>query len=209
MLAFKYFREENESYLDFLLGDDRLLMKHKITRLGDMYNMESILRQIVEGRIENPQMMDGIASREEILKDKLLIGLIENPKKLWKHLNVRVRNAWITRVILAQRLKTYLANQEKLPTLEGDDFRKYCANAISKTGFTGPYWSVLRSFILAEVNACKNWSALSRSLKSLQRTAFSTYFYNEFSPEDTSSPKQKQTKATGKGRVKIRSLEDF
>lgn len=209
MLAFKYFREEYESYLDFLLGDDRLLMKHRLTRIGGTYYMESILRQIVENRIVDPEMMNGIASRDEILKDKLLISLIENPKKLWKYLNVRVRNAWISRVILAQRLKTYLSEQGRLNDLEGEDFREYFIEIMSKVGFTGMYWSVLKGFMLAEANVCKNWSALSRSLKSLHRNAFRTYFYGEFSPETSSNSKSKSKTGTSKGRVKIRSLDDF
>lgn len=212
LLAFKHFREEYESYLDYLLGDDRLLMQHRLERIDKMYYMRSILRLMVQDPGANPPVESSLVSRHQILKDKLLIELIENPKKLWKHLTVKVRNAWISRVILCRRLKSVIENKQDFAHLEGEEFKEKFSELLSKLPFKGANWEILRGFLAAEVKACKNWVSLSRSLKSLERNAFKTYFYSSFAVEETEnsgSKPQKQSKSNGKGRIKMRSLDDF
>lgn len=209
LLAFKCFREEYEAYLDYLLGDDRLMMKHKIEKIGKMYSMKSILRQIVEGKLDDPNMMEGIASRQEIMKDKLLISLIENPKKLWKHLNIKVRNSWISRVILNQRLKNYIKSNSELESLEGAQFQEKIIELFQKAPFSGKYWSVLKGFLLAEAQSSRNLSSVMRSFGTMQKNAFQTYFYSYFEEEDKELNSKKQGKSNSKGRVKMRSLDEF
>lgn len=211
MLAFKQFREEYEAYLDYLLGDDSLLMKNKLERIDQKYFLKSNLRLLVEAQAAASPQNGALVSRREILKDKLLIELIENPKKLWKHLTIKVRNTWISRVILAKRFKARMAADAELPELEGDAFKAKFAEAVAKAPFTGTYWEVLKGFLLTESKACKNWASLSRSLKSLERNAFKTYFYSFFAVSEVQLAAEKtgSRKATGKGRVKMRSLEEF
>ena len=209
MLAFKYFREDYDSYLDYLLGDDRLLMKTKIDRIDKMYFVKSILRQMAEDQRTTPEQENRLVSRQEILKDKLLIELIENPKKLWKHLNVKVRNTWISRIILSRRLKCFLNSNDKLLTLEGEDFKDYFVKLINRSLFKGEHWDILKSFLISEAMVCKNWLSLSRSYKSLERNAFKTFFYSCFAISEVSETEKKKTRNNQKGRIKIRSLDDF
>jgi hypothetical protein len=212
LLAFKHFREEYESYLDYLLGDDRLLMKQKLQRIDKMYFMKSMLRLMVETQAGTQSQNSALVSRHEVLKDKLLIELIENPKKLWKHLSVKVRNTWISRLILSKRFKALMSSKEELISLEGEEFKEKFLESLTKMPFKGAYWDIFRSFLTAEVQACKNWTSLCRSLKSLERNAFKTYFYSFFAVEEISNSAEKSNKnlkSTGKGRVKIRSLDDF
>lgn len=213
LLAFKQFREEYESYLDYLLGDDSLLMTQKLERIDKKYTMKSILRVMADDKTSTATVNNEfMISKREILKDKLLIELIENPKKLWKHLSIKVRNTWINRIIVSKRFKTKLGNIEELLTLEGDQFKDRFTEEISKLVIRGTYWEILKRFLLSEANNCKNWATLCRTLKSLEKNAFKTYFYSFFAVSEvknSSGKKDKESTSNKKGRVKMRSLDEF
>lgn len=93
-LAYRRFEEEYEEYLDMLLGDEEFLLKHKIERIGEKYYFGSLLRTRLN---------------RDIAMDKLMIEMIENPKKLWKFLMAKVKNSWmereITRKVLSKKIK--------------------------------------------------------------------------------------------------------
>ncbi len=213
LVAFHVFRQEYEEYLDAVLGDDRLLMKHKIERIGEKYTSKSILRELLRGTITNPEMLEGIVTREEILKDKLMIELIENPKKLWKYLSVRVRNTWIVRVITRKRLKKFLDDSKVLHKVEDAEFKSKGLEFLAKLPFNGGYWNTLKGFLRSEILNSKNLPTLLRSLKSIERNAFRTYFFNVFLNEEIQDVREQSSdkqKGTGKKvRQKIRGLDDF
>lgn len=187
-------------------------MKHKLERIDKKYFMKSILRLMLEDQTAPARNDDGLVSRKEILKDKLLIELIENPKKLWKHLSIKVRNLWISRVILSKRFKKKLSSNEELLSLEGDLFRDKIIDILSKLHFKSGYWEILKSFLTSEIQACKNWASLCRSLKSLEKNAFKTYFYSNYAVKEVTNSAQKSSNknnSNGKTRIKMRSLDDF
>ena len=184
MMAYKIFKKEYEDYLDILLGDDRLLMKHKLEKLGDKYVQKSMLKQIVGDQIQDASMMDGIISRQEILKDQFLMQLLESPKQLWKNLNVRVRNAWINRGLISQKLRGIFKSDSDLAAFEEEEFRQKAILRIDKVNINGKYWPVLKSFLKSEILNCRGLSTFQRSLKATEKNAFQTYFFNYYDMED-------------------------
>ena len=221
MMAFKVFREEYEDYLDAILGDDRLLMKHKIDRIGKKYCMKSIIKSALEKRNNKEEMFDDRRdsmldiddSVLEILKDKLMIELIENPKKLWKHLSVTVRNVWISRSILSMRIMNLLKTQAYV--LIDDEFRRVLKSIIEKHEFRGQYWYILKSFITNDMPSARNIQQFSRLFKLSVKNAFKAYFFNVFITEFNSQ--QNKTNSNGKGasdttnkkRTRLKKFDDF
>ena len=80
------------------------------------------------------------SSREQIMKDKLMMELIEHPKRLWKYLSVRVRNQWIIRVIVRKRFKKAFLDHATLGQLEGEEFRSRANEVMNRLHIQGQYW---------------------------------------------------------------------
>lgn len=72
-----------------LIGNEDFLLKHKIERIGEKYYFGSLLRTSLN---------------RDISMDKLMIELIENPKKLWKFLLAKVKNSWMEREITRKKI---------------------------------------------------------------------------------------------------------
>lgn len=231
--------EEYEAYLDLLLGDESLMMKHKIERIGhNKYKQRSILRSEVE-RIKAstskestgegqapPKEEDNFLaplfqiSPQEILLDKLMIELIENPKKLWAYLSIRVRNAWIRRVVVSSRLKHLLQDHPELADLEEEEFKEKITQIVNSANFGGGFWTSLKTFLKAEIKNCKNLQSLSRGIKTCIRNSFQTYFFEGFIAEEeelalkSKSNKNQQDKSdkkekSKKPRTRVKGLEDI
>jgi hypothetical protein len=202
------FKKEYEEYLDILLGDGRFLLSHRLQKVvngpqqPETYRLTSILRDTLLG-----QANSNLITREEILRDKLLVELIERPKKLWKFLDVSVRNEWIHRVVVRGSVKKTLRQQElELSSMEETAFRTQTRSILARICLGMKYWPVLRSFLKSELNTAKTITALLRSYKSTERAAFKTYFFTKyFSPEPanqeswkaSSLPLEKRTPDSG------------
>ena len=95
-----------------LLGGDEFLMKHKIIRDDQFskYRFSSLIREELARRLEKnlDQLTAEDMQQNEIAKqiqlDKIMIMLIESPQQLWKHLNAKVKNAWMERIVIRKRV---------------------------------------------------------------------------------------------------------
>lgn len=140
MLAYKTFKKEYEEYLDMLLGGDEFLMRHKIIREDaySKYRFSSLIREELARRLDKnlQELTAEDHTRNEMAKqiqlDKIMIMLIENPQQLWKHLNAKVKNAWMERVVVRKRVYRNLTEgfdmestilQVKEHCLSGEDSR--------------------------------------------------------------------------------------
>lgn len=202
MMAFKKFREEYEGYLDLLLGDDDMIMKHKIERIGNKYYLRSILRDAVHKEAEGDSFFNGTISRLEILKDKMLMELIERPKKLWRHLAIRVRNAWIERVVVEKQVKRAF---EALAGSEEHEFKGKAVGVLARMKAQSNYWPILKNFLKIEVQNSKNIASFMKSYKQIVRNSFKYYFFSTFEPkEELITPPI----GTGAKRKKLMSLNE-
>lgn len=215
-MAFKVFREEYEGFLDVLLEDDRFLYLNKLVKrpaeIKDLqapsftYTLESTARALVEGTIkgdteDSEGLIGPLPSKEEIQKDKILIELIENPKKLWKHLVVSIRNVWIHRVILVKRIKYKLSEleEEMYPTPEA--FQAAAHSKLLSANFSGQFWQKLKPFLVAEIKNSRSLFSLQKSLKLTAKTAFQAYFYGLYIGNT-------QKRASKGPRKRLRKLDD-
>ena len=181
-MAYGVFKREYEEYLDILLGDGRFLLAYRLQKVVNgpqrtkTYRLKSILRDTLLGEANS-----SLISREEILRDKLLVELIERPKKLWKFLNVTIRNEWIHRVVVKGSVRKTLQQQEtELAVLDEAAFRGQTRSILAKISLGVKYWPILRSFLKSEVNSSKNIAGLLRTYKSTERAAFRTYFFTKY-----------------------------
>lgn len=93
-----------------LIGNEEFLLKHKIEKIGEKYYFGSLLRTSLN---------------RDIAMDKLMIDLIENPKKLWKFLLAKVKNSWMEREITRKRLAKKFKNiREECPDNDEIFFEK-------------------------------------------------------------------------------------
>ena len=199
MVAYKAFKQEYEDYLDAFVGNESLLMKHKIEMLGSKYRARSVLKSMHENKIETVEIKLDL-EKLDILKDRLMLDLMDNPKKLWKHLSVRVRNLWISRAILSIRILNHLKS-EAADLIDGD-FREVLQKTINKQEYNGAYWQVLKGFLQMDVETARNLSQFQKLFKSSDKNAFKSYFYNVFLMEGEEPVKKKN-------RVKLKKFDDF
>lgn len=95
-----------------LLGGDEFLMTHKIIRDDQFskYRFSSLIREELARRLEKnlKELTEDDLNKNEIAKqiqlDKIMIMLIENPQQLWKHLNAKVKNTWMERIVVRKRV---------------------------------------------------------------------------------------------------------
>lgn len=177
--------------MDILLGDGRFLLAHRLQKVisgpnhSETYRLKSILRDTLLGEANS-----SLISKEEILRDKLLVELIERPKKLWKYLDVSIRNEWIHRMVVkGSVLKSLLQQEKALSELSEAAFRTQARSILARTTLGVKYWPVLRSFLKSEINSAKNITSLLRSYRATEKAAFKTYFFSKY----FSSPGEPQT----------------
>lgn len=198
MIAFRAFKREYEDYLDAFVDNESLLMKHKIDLVGSKYIMRSVAKSIHENKVQSPEFKLDL-NILSILKDKLMLDLMDNPKKLWKHLSVRVRNLWISRAIVSIRILNHL--KAEASDLLDEEFRGVLQKIINRQEYHGAYWQVLKGFLQVDVELARNLSQFKKMFKASDKNAFKSYFYNVFLMEG-----EKPAKKT---RVKLKKLEDF
>ncbi len=199
MVAYRAFKHEYEDFLDAFVGNESLLMKHKIDMLGSRYKARSILKSMNENKIESVDFKIDL-EKLDIMKDSLMLDLMDNPKKLWKHLSVRVRNLWISRAILSIRILNYL--KAEAADLIDAEFREVLQKTINRQEYNGAYWHVLKGFLQMDVESARNLSQFQKLFKTSDKNAFKSYFYNVFLMEGEEPVKKKK-------RAKLKKFDDF
>lgn len=199
MVAYKAFKQEYEDYLDAFVGNESLLMKHKIEMLGSKFRARSVIKSLHENKIESAEIKLDL-EKLDILKDRLMLDLMDNPKKLWKHLSVRVRNLWISRAIMSIRILNHL--KAEAADLVDAEFREVLQKVVNKQEYSGAYWQVLKGFIQVDVESARSLSQFQKLFKTSDKNAFKSYFYNVFLMEG-------ELPAKKKNRVKLKKFADF
>lgn len=194
-MAIKRFKSEYEEYLDAIIGDERLLMKHKIQKVGEEFSNMSVAKEVLKSKI----------SQQEVLKDKLLIELLDDPEKLWRHLKVKVRNVWMEREMLRKQL------YKRLKRLKGLDSAKFVAEATKQLRSVINSSRMLQGLvdhILKHLRRLEDPKKLldKNEFEQVLRNGFRIWFFTKFCIEDENERGNKQKK---RKRKKLKTLDDF
>ena len=193
-----------------IIGDERFLMKHRIQRNGDNYEMKSVIKS----KFWEDSSKQTTFHSEEILKDKLLMELIDNPAMLWKYLKVRVRNAWMEREMIRKQLYKGLKGLRKL---DDTSFKNEAVKYLKSVKNKSKMLPDVVNFLLNTLDSLtqKPKKIIEKTyFAHLIKSAFRIWFFTKFCVEDeddnlTKKKRNKNNRKNRKKRKRLKGLDDL
>ena len=117
-----------------------------------------------------------------------MIMLIENPLQLWKHLNARVKNSWMERIVVHKRLHRELSEiaknsaglnrpAEADPSKPPEFFLKELLGSLRRPSTSQGFESFLRRSVLQNIDMSDPYKMLDKAtFRVFVRNSFRQYF---------------------------------
>ena len=111
-IVYHNFKREYDDYLDIIfLQEDKFLKINLHKREKNPLMMKSLKKFSEELTFERKESINEL---KEIEKDRLILDYIDNPKLLWNHLKIFVRNLFFERFVIEKQILNLYLNDKNL-----------------------------------------------------------------------------------------------
>lgn len=206
-IVYNSFKKEYDDYLDIIfLKEDKFLKINLHSRKKNNIMMKSLKKFSEELTFERKESLNDL---KEVEKDRLILDYIDNPKLLWNHLKIFVRNFFFERfVIEKQILNLYLKNR--------NFSLKKCVEEISEANKNSKFAVLVKEKLNCEKIDFHDLPNFKVHFKKIVKEIFIGYFIRELSgfKEDTNVVIENLEKVKDDGKFsfpkkKLKNLNNF